>query len=114
MHYRQTHTGALAHFFSGEKGIEDPLERLWEHAVTGILNRETDIGATLQVAVGAGRDLVDIHGLKANLQYTAGLSHRMLGIDIEVQHDLMNLGGIGEYGVTRVYQAVLDVDGGRQ
>src|SRR4030095_15687221 len=98
VNYRKAHAGALAHLFGGEIGVKNPPHDSGCYAASCVTHRKLDIGAWLQLMM-LRRYLVERQINQTHIEDSSGIFHGLHCIHYEMNHDLMDLGWIGQDNV---------------
>src|SRR5208282_1643452 len=89
----QAQTGAFAHLFGGEEGLEDARHGSRVHAAAGITDREYDVFSCCYGLMLLGGGIVKHHGTSFENELTT-TRHGVARVHREVYHDLVELAGI--------------------
>ena len=109
---REAETGAFARLLRGEEGIENAIERGLIHARSRIGNRQPHVGAGLQAGNFGGLRCSEGDGLEPNFHPPGPAMHGVGRVGAKVEHDLMDLRGIGADGAG--LERLDDLDGRRR
>ena len=91
--HRQAKTGAGAHRFGGEEGVEDSLPRLCRHATAIVGHPEAHMGAGMQ-AQGCSRRRRQLERIDTDLDPALAIPDRVPGIGAEIEQHLLDLGAV--------------------
>ena len=94
VHDRQTHPVTRPYVFGGKERLKNPLHEVRRDTWTGIADREADVRPRAETSILRCQGGIDCDGLETHLQHPPRVAHRLLCVDTQIHHHLMQLSGI--------------------